>query len=354
MENQQVETQVEQVQNVAPDVWGGTTPEVAHKVEETPPVVGTPEPPATVDVPVVTPAAEVVEPTIQEKIVEVEKIIEKHPEFKDDYSKQIYQAILDGKEEELKSYFDEKFRDYTVISDRENIEYKLKKENPSWSQKDIESEIKFKYGKTFDRIDTDSIDADLEPEKYQRAIAHNEDVERRELMLERDGRDARLWNNEQKKAIELPKIPTAEATPQTPALTQEQIDESNREWEAKVVAGIPTVSDFKFDIDGEEVSYKITDQEKGVMTEYMKQFEVKDYLTKRGWFDAEGNPNVKAITEDVYKLENIKKIIASTATQMKTEATKKVVAEIKNLDLTTPQGSPELSADVPSMIWGNA
>lgn len=355
MENQQVENQPV---NTPPDVWGGTTPQVP--LEPTPEQIQQNDPPAPVvqDPPAVAPKEDVktepkkeeaVPTPPQEKIVE--KIVEKYPEFKDDYSKQIYEAILSGKEEELKSYFDEKFRDYNTMSDRENIEFKLKKDNPSWTQKDIEAEVKFKYGKSFDKIDLTEIDSSLDPDRYQKALTHNEDVERRELMLERDARDARVWNNEQKKNIELPKIPVAEQPQPQPELTQEQIDELNREWESKVAEEVPKISDFTFSVNGEEVSYKVTDEDKASLKEKMDSFEVRDYLTARGWFDEQGNVNVKAIAEDVYKLENMAKIVASSATQMKTAAKKEVVADIKNLDLNPSQQVPELSGDVGSLIW---
>jgi len=288
---------------------------------------------------------------VQEKIVEVEKIIEKYPEFKDEYSKSLYEKLLQGDEDELYSYLSEKKKNYEVMSDYDVVKENLKKSNPQWSAKDVEAEIKFKYGKEFDKIDISAIDREDEPEAYEKAVRHNDDVERRELILERDARDARIALEAQKKNIELPKISKEEAKPEVNQPTQEEIDELNRQWEAEVEAEVPKLSDITFKVENEEVVYKITDAEKREMAATMKDFEVGDYFSKRGWFNEDGQPNIKQITEDVYKLENMGKILSASASKIKTSTKKDVVAEIKNVDLTRNQSQADITTDIGAKIW---
>ena len=96
---------------------------------------------------------------------------------------------------------------------------------------------------------------------------------------------------------------------------------------------MPKINDFKYRVNGEDVVYKITPDEKTALTETMKEFNTGEYLTKRGWFDQEGNPNILRITEDVYRLENEGKMIGSVATQIKTATRKEVISkDIKNID----------------------
>jgi hypothetical protein len=72
----------------------------------------------------------------------------------------------------------------------------------------------------------------------------------------------------------------------------------------------------------------------------MKGFNASEYLSKRGWFDQEGNPNILKISEDVYKLENQGKMIGSVATQIKTATRKEVISrDIKNIDMDDKSSS---------------
>ena len=128
--------------------------------------------------------------------------------------------------------------------------------------------------------------------------------------------------------IDAPVVPVTQDQP-----TAEQIAEINRQWETKVETEVPKLSDLKFTVNGEEVVYKVTDEERQSLSTKMKDFNVTDYLTERGWFDQEGNPNILRITEDVYRLENEGKMIGSVATQIKTATRKEVISkDIKNID----------------------
>lgn len=336
------------------NVWESstpTTPEIAPEIVDSTPEIAIDPKPESGSTP--EPAHETI-PPVTEKIVEVEKIVEKivekHPEFKDDYSKTLYEKLLGGDEDELYSYLSEKKKNFETMSDMDVVKEKIKKDNPSWSGKDIDSEIKFKYGKSLEYIDLDSIDVDVDPDKYEQAEKYNEDVDRRILLLERDARDSRSWLNENKKSIELPKIAKEEIQhPKQP--TQEEIDELNQKWVDHVTQEMPKLSDFKFKIGDEEVTYKITDEDKVSQTEYMKDFNGQKIATDLGWIDENGNENVLKIAEDMLKLKNFEKILSSAGTQVKTSATKEVIAEIKNVDLAPKSSSPELSTSVAELLW---
>lgn len=273
------------------------------------------------------------EKEVVEVIKEVEKIVEKYPDM-DEYSLSILTAIQNKDEDKILEYLSEKKKDYAVMSDLDVAREHLKKNNPSWTDRDIDVELRVKYGKGFEKVDIDAIDQDLDPDKYEAAVRHNEEVERRELILARDARDARISLNEAKKNIEFPKISSEQKQVETPQPTAEEEAEAKRQWDSLVESEVPKFSDFKFTVDGEEVSYKVTDEEKKAMTDSMKDFNALNYLTDRGWFDENGNPNVLRITEDVYKLDNSDKLIKSVAAQIKTATKKEVISkDIKNLDL---------------------
>jgi len=348
MENSETTPIVEPTANL--NVWGesaSSAPEISNIVEE----VQTPvEPVAPVIETKVEPTLEVkTEPVVPEKVV-VEKIVEKYPEFKDDLSKQLFEAIRDGKEDEVYSYLTKKNKNYDVMADTDVVKEKLKLDNPSWTEKDIEAEMKFKFGSLPSKIDLSEIDKDDDPAEYKRAVEFNESVDHKELLLSREARDARIALNETKKSIEFPSIKEPEAE-KPKEYTQEEIDELNRKWESHVAEQMPKLSDFKFKVGDEEVTYKITDEDRASQLDYMKNFDARKMADDLGWIDANGNENVLKIAEDMLKLKNIDKIIASAATQMKTSATKEVVQEIKNIDLNTPHASPQLAQDLGAKIW---
>lgn len=276
------------------------------------------------------------EEKVAERIVEVEKIVEKivekYPEFKDEHSKALYEAIQSGNEVELKKYLDQKYKDYNTMSDIDVVKEGLKATNPKWTDRDIEIEIKSKYG-SLTKKDLTQIDEVNEPEEYDKAVRYNEQIEARELLLSRDARDARYTLDEKKLNVELPKITTEQKQPEVIEPTPEEIAEATEQWEAQVNSEVPKIQDYKFKVDGEEVIYKLTEEDRKGQVEFMKTFDGGDWAAKRGWINEDGTQNVMRIAEDVHKLENIERIIASSATQIKTATKKEVIKDIKNLNL---------------------
>lgn len=264
-----------------------------------------------------------------------EKVVERYPEMTED-AKKLFEALQAGKEDELFNYLSEKRKDYNTMSDYDVVKENIIRSNPNWTDKDIAIELKSKYGVLSAKKDLSEIDEDIYPDEYKSAIEFNELIEERETILARDAREARRLLDEQKKNIEFPKL-TQEVQNQP---TEEEIAEANKQWEAMVVSEVPKMSDFKYKLNGEDVIYKITEEERTNLTETMKGFNASEYLSKRGWFDQEGNPNILKISEDVYKLENQGKMIGSVATQIKTATRKEVISrDIKNIDMDDKSSS---------------
>jgi hypothetical protein len=284
--------------------------------------------------------ATIIEEESNQEIVEeqpqvVERVIEKYPEMNED-AKKLFAAFQSGNEEEVFNYLSEKRKDYSSMSDFDVVKESLIRSNPTWTERDIAIEIKSKYGSLSGKKDLSSIDEDIYPEEYQSAIDYNELIDERETILARDAREARRTLDEQKKNIEFPKF-TQEAENQP---TDEEIAEANKQWEEMVASEVPKISNFKYKLNGEDVVYKITEEEKVNLTTTMKNFNASDYLSKRGWFDQEGKPNILKISEDVYKLENEGKMIGSVATQIKTATRKEVISrDIKNIDMDDKSSS---------------
>jgi hypothetical protein len=308
--------------------------------------IATPEetvtPTETVEQTIETPVAEapeniteiVIPEAVEDPIVEtvVEKFIEtpkpELPELNED-AKRIYEALAEGKEEEVLKYLSERRKDYSVMSDFDVVKEGLRKEHPDWTDKRLDLEFKTKYNIPTKK-DLSEIDADVYPDEYEKAVSYNDTVLEKENLLALQAEEYRIKLESNKSKIEFPKITdNIQSTEPTP----EQIAESIEQWQNQVVSEVPKINDFKYRVNGEDVVYKITPDEKTALTETMKEFNTGEYLTKRGWFDQEGNPNILRITEDVYRLENEGKMIGSVATQIKTATRKEVISkDIKNID----------------------
>jgi hypothetical protein len=265
----------------------------------------------------------------------LEKVVEKYPEMSAE-ARQLLEALQAGKEEEVFNYLSEKRKDYATMSDYDVVKENLIRSNPTWTEKDIAIEIKSKYGNLAAKKDLSEIDEDIYPEEYEKAVQFNELIEERETILARDAREARRLLDEQKKTIEFPKL-TEEVKNQP---TEAEIAEANKQWEEMVTNEVPKLSNFKYKLNGEDVVYKITDEEKVNLTNTMKNFNASDYFLKRGWYDQDGNQNILKMAEDVYKLENEGKMIGSVATQIKTATRKEVISrDIKNIDMDDKSSS---------------
>lgn len=299
---------------------------------EEPPV----QEPAVADEPTSAEPAAEPEPKIVEKIVE--KTIEKLPEFKSDKAKQLFEQLTTAEdpkaaEKTVLEYLREKNRDYTVMSDMDVVKAALRKENPTWTKDDVDLKIRRTYGKNLNTIDLNAIDKDIDPDGYEKAVQHNEDVENALSDLRLDALQKRPMLIQQQQELELPSIKQQQA-PAPVGPTPEEVEAANQQWLQAVESSLPALSEIKQTIDNKEVVYALNDDDKKGLQEKIKNFNLLSFSKERGWQNEDGTPNVLKLAEDVLKLENFDKISKSYATQMKTEATKDVLRSIKNVDDT--------------------
>lgn len=281
------------------------------------------------------------EPTTKEVIKEVEKIVEKYPEFKSEKAKAIYESILasddDNAEKLFYDYLREKNRDYKVMSDIDVVKTAIEKANPQWNKADIDLELKSKYGDELIKIDLSAIDKELDPSEYDDAVKHNKLVDANLNLIARDARDNRYQLINDQKSLELPKIEKqATSTQVMQEPTAEEIAENKRTWDARVEEQTKDgLRDFKIKIGDKDFAYKFTDEERASVVNETKDFNFNEFALKRGWIDAEGNSNALKLAEDVQKLNNFEKIIKAFATQSKTQGTKEAIKDIKNITPTS-------------------
>jgi hypothetical protein len=291
-------------------------------------------------------------PTVNETIREVEKIVEKYPEM-DEYTSELFNALMEGKEDVLLNYLSEKNRNYSTMSDYDVVKANLIKANPKYTDEIAELKLERTYGELV-KIDINKIDQELQPDEYADALLHNKTVDQNLKMLKVDAFDARLALEAAKKEIKLPKIAAQVAeVPKQP--TEEEIAQGRAAWETTVATEVPKVKEFAWKIGDEEVSYKISDVELSNTLDIMKNLNNNTLALELGWIDKDGKQDVAKIAGDVRFLKSKQQIVSSIYSQGKTAGAKGTAANIKNLDLsnksqTTVAPTP---ADIGSLGFGH-
>lgn len=259
------------------------------------------------------------------------------PKFKNEETKAWFDLLqTEQGPKVLKDYIAERDKDYATMSDLDVRREALSKEHPQWSKKDIDLELRHKYGKDLELKDT----AGLDDEDLEKAEAHNAQVERNLELLAVHARDDRYSLIEKQKLITLPELKKAETNTQAPKETPEQAADRVAKWQKKVEETVPKLSNFKIDIDDKGVEYVWTDEEKAALVTEMKDFNIFKWMESEGWTNKDGSWNPDKIAEGVRFLRDRNKVIGSVAGQVKTEAIRATMAKIKGIDPNYQEPGP--------------
>lgn len=275
-------------------------------------------------------------------------------------------SLEDLDEDKLYELLTLKKTDFNEVSDMDILSGYLYDEHPNWDEEDVVFELEQKYGSALfeNKIDLEEIDRELDPEGYKEAVKFNKEIDRAQKLLRRDALEKRTELEAMQANIQLPTAKAKkavddnvesqfEANDSAEQLTAEEIERLQKQWIDAVEKDVPSVDEFKFQLGDEEVSYKVTDEEKQQLVDKMKSFNAESYLVERGWVNQDGTPNVKKITEDVYVLENAEKMFKSGWTQAKERAKMDIIGkDIKNIDLGSREATFDAKASDPH-AFGN-
>lgn len=263
----------------------------------------------------------------------------KIPVFTNPVQQKIFEAWVNGQEDEVKAYWAEKDKPYATMSDIDIVRNSLKNDNPTWDDKRVELEMRHKYGRNLEKIDTSGLDPDDDAAEIKEANAHNNEVEKNLELLQMHAFDARHKLIENQKQIGLPELKKTE-TPQSPQMSEADIAEAKVKWQKGVDDALQSLSNIKYDIDDKGVEYVSTDEDKAALQATMKDFNMlKFFAETRGWANPDKSWNQQKIAEDVRFLTEGQKVVKAVAGQVKTETIRATLAKIKNTDGTTQ--SPE-------------
>lgn len=260
----------------------------------------------------------------------------KEPEFVNEESKTLYEALLADKKDVVLKYLQESVADYSKVSDLDLLKSKYKSEFPYVNDEDAIEEIKDKYN-----LDLVITDLDKETLSASDLAEKEKKIARAQRVVKREAEEYRKKLQENKPTLEIPKPADK---PAEQSVSQE--DEGVKIWMESIEGGanaLPESINHSLAIeigDGDDkVSYstdfKIEGEDKKALADYVRTFVPP--LGREAEYVKDGKVDVQRITtEGIDKLFS-KKMYTALLKESVAKAQKSIVESLKNID-DTPAG----------------
>ena len=275
-------------------------------------------------------------------------------EFKDQVSKTLFDAIREGKADDVYQVLNEQKRleKLTTAELNTDLAIEIVKENLKQKHKELNDDevdllfydkfyVPLKPEQGFDESDEDYAN---KVNSWQAQFDYTE----KKLMIE-----AKMTRSELEKLksdIKLPDIYNEAGQEAQSQAEFEFMQRARQTYEQTLSSEYQSFNGFNVSVKDEDVeipiSFNVGEDERLAMRNQLEDFDTESYLENR-WFTKEGKPNVQQIMADKYLLENRDKIFSKIANEA---ASQRLLAHLKkngniNINQTaTPQGTkPDLS-----------
>ena len=280
----------------------------------------------------------------------------KEPEFsfKDDISKTLFDAIREGKSDEI----------YDILNQQKRLDKLTNAElNPSLAVDIIKTNIQNKYKDlTSDEVDLLFYESYYTPQKPEQGYDETDEdyatklktwqsqidyVDKKMII------DAKVIRPELAKLKSELKLPDIYGLEQQEAQSREEFavaQQARSVYERTLDSDFQSFSGFSVSVKDEEVdipiSFNVAEDERLAMKNTLSDFDSDTYFGDR-WFTEDGKPKVQQIMADKYLLENRDKILQKVANEA---ASQRLLAHLKktgniSLTQTSPQGIPTPNAN---------
>jgi hypothetical protein len=275
-------------------------------------------------------------------------------EFKDEVSKTLFDAIKEGKADDVYQVLNQQKRLERLTTAELDTELAIEvvKENLRQKHKELddeEVELLF-YDKFFVPLKPEQ-GFDETDEDYANKVKNWEaqvDYTERKLMIE--AKTTRSELAKLKSEIQLPDIYNEAGRQAQFQEEYEMMQYARSNYEKTLDSDFKSFNGFNVSVKDEDVeipiSFNVGDDEKSAMKSQLEDFDTDTYFEGR-WFNEDGRPNVQQIMADKYLLENRDKIFSKIANEA---ASQRLLAHLKksgniNINQTaTPQGArPDLN-----------
>ena len=275
-------------------------------------------------------------------------------EFKDDVSKSLFDAIKEGKADDV----------YEILNQQKRLEKLTNSElTPDLAAEIVKTNIKNKYKDlSADDVELLFYDQHFVPLKPEQGYDESDedyagkvktwqsqvDYAERKLMIE-----AKVIRPELEKLKSEIKLPDIYNEAGREAQSQEEFEimqQARSIYEKTLDSDFQSFSGFNVSVKDEDVeipiSFNVAEDERLAMKNDLTDFDSDSYFEKR-WFAEDGKPKVQQIMADKYLLENREKIFSKIANEA---ASQRLLAHLKkngNININqspTPQGAkPDLN-----------
>jgi len=270
-------------------------------------------------------------------------------EFKDDVSKSLFDAIKEGKADDV----------YEILNQQKRLEKLTSSElTPDLAAEIVKTNIKNKYKDlSADDVELLFYDQHFVPLKPEQGYDESDedyagkvktwqsqvDYAERKLMIE-----AKVIRPELEKLKSEIKLPDIYNEAGREAESQEEFEimqQARSIYEKTLDSDFQSFSGFNVSVKDEDVeipiSFNVAEDERLAMKNDLTDFDSDSYFEGR-WFTKDGKPNVQQIMADKYLLENREKIFSKIANEA---ASQRLLAHLKkngNININqspTPQGA---------------
>ena len=294
--------------------------------------------------------------SVEQAEEEFKKFKEPKEEFKfqDDMSKTLFDAIKEGKTDDV----------YQILNQQKKLDKLISSElTPDLAVDIIKTNIQNKYKDlTSDEVDLLFYDQYFVPSKPEQSYDESDedyatkvktwqsqvDYLDKKMMIE-----AKVIRPELTKLKSELKLPDIYGEAQQEANSREELEnmqQARSVYEKTLDSDFQSFSGFTVSVKDEDVeipiSFNVAEDERLAMKNSLTDFDSDSYFGER-WFAEDGKPKVQQIMADKYLLENYNKILQKVANEA---ASQRMLAHLKktgniNINQPTPQGTPTPNAN---------
>ena len=275
-------------------------------------------------------------------------------EFKDDVSKTLFDAIKEGKADDVYQVLNQQKRLDKLTTAELNTELAIEivKENLKQKHKELneeEVELLF-YDKFFVPLKPEQSFDETDEDYSNKVKAWEAQVDYTEKKLMIEAKMTRSELEKLKSEIRLPDIYNEAGRNAQYQEDFELMQQARSTYEQTLNSDFQSFSGFNVSVKDEDVeipiAFNVAEEERLAMKNQLEDFDTDTYFEGR-WFNKDGRPNVQQIMADKYLLENRDKIFSKIANEA---ASQRLLAHLKksgniNINQTaTPQGTrPDLN-----------
>ncbi|MGB4724295.1 MAG: hypothetical protein WBH12_03255 [Sediminibacterium sp.] len=275
-------------------------------------------------------------------------------EFKDDVSKTLFDAIKEGKADDVYQVLNQQKRLDKLITAELNTELAIEivKENLKQKHKELneeEVELLF-YDKFFVPLKPEQSFDETDEDYSNKVKAWEAQVDYTEKKLMIEAKMTRSELEKLKSEIRLPDIYNEAGRNAQYQEDFELMQQARSTYEQTLNSDFQSFNGFNVSVKDEDVeipiAFNVAEEERLAMKNQLEDFDTDTYFEGR-WFNKDGRPNVQQIMADKYLLENRDKIFSKIANEA---ASQRLLAHLKksgniNINQTaTPQGTrPDLN-----------